>query len=185
MAQYSTWWLYTKTAPDAGRMISALQREQPKNYASPVVMPETTQMNKCTGVKRKLNVVTAAQLCEQVLSLSTWLTAQQVSDNAGYKGANASELPNKWKKAGQIFTISVGGKDLFPAYGFGINGKPLPKMKEILAILAAHRTALVIASWFVSANSWLGGKTPMNELAERPLNVLKAARMEVTPIEHG
>ncbi len=61
----------------------------------------------------------------------------------------------------------------------------LPKMKEILAILAAHRTALVIASWLVSANSWLGGKTPMDELAERPLNVLKAARMEVTPIEHG
>ncbi|CAJ1819173.1 hypothetical protein OPFLODJI_01857 [Aeromonas hydrophila] len=142
-------------------------------------------MNKNIGVKHKFNVVTAAQLSEKVLSLSEWLTAQQVSDNAGYKGANSSALPNKWKKTGQIFTISVGGKDLFPAYGFGIDGKPLPKMKEILAILAAHRTALVIASWFVSANSWLGGKTPMDELAERPLNVLKAARMEVTPIEHG
>ncbi|MGR1222017.1 hypothetical protein ACUVMQ_03500 [Aeromonas veronii] len=142
-------------------------------------------MNKYTGVKHKFNVVTAAQLCEQVLSLSAWLTAQQVSDNAGHKGTNASALPNKWKKAGKIFTISAGGKDLFPAYGFGIDGKPLPKMKEILAILAAHRTALVIAAWFVSANSWLGGKTPMDELAERPLDVLRAARMEVAPVEHG
>ncbi|MCH7373912.1 hypothetical protein MM182_00685 [Aeromonas sp. MR19] len=142
-------------------------------------------MNKNTGVKHKFNVVSAAQLSEQVLNLSEWLTAQQVSDNAGYKGSNSSALPNKWIKAGQIFAISVGGQDLFPAYGLGIDGKPVPKMKEILTILAAHRTALVIASWFVSANSWLGGKTPMNELAERPLDVLKAARMEVAPIEHG
>ncbi|MGL5489675.1 MAG: hypothetical protein ACRDC6_25905 [Shewanella sp.] len=142
-------------------------------------------MDKHTGAKHKFNVVTPAQLREKVLSLSEWLTEQQVSDNSGYKGSNSSALPNKWIKAGQIFAISVGGKDLFPAYGFGIDGKPLPKMKEILAILSAHRTALVIASWFVSANSWLGGKTPMDELAERPLDVLKAARMEVTPIEHG
>jgi hypothetical protein len=156
-----------------------------KNYISPVVMLEATQVNKHTGAKHKFNVATATQLREQVLRLSAWLTAQQVSENAGYKGANSSTLPNKWKNAGRIFAISVEGEDLFPAYGFGIDGKPLPKMKEILAILAAHRTALVIASWFVSANSWLGGKTPMDELAERPLNVLKAARMEVTPIEHG
>ncbi|EIS3740156.1 hypothetical protein LO908_002525 [Aeromonas hydrophila] len=142
-------------------------------------------MNKHNGVKHKFNVVTAAQLCEQVLSRSAWLTAQQVSDNAGYKGSNVSALPNKWKKTGQIFTISVEGKDLFPAYGFGIDGKPRPQVKEILAILAAHRTALVIASWFVSANSWLGGKTPMDKLAECPLDVLKAARMEVAPVEHG
>lgn len=142
-------------------------------------------MNKNTGAKHKFNVVTASQLCEQVLSLSEWLTTQQVSDNAGYKGANTSSLTNKWIKAGMIFAISVEGKELFPAYGFGIDGKPRPKMKEILAILAAHRTSLVIASWFVSANSWLGGKTPMDELAERPLDVLKAARMEVVPVEHG
>lgn len=142
-------------------------------------------MNKHTGTKHKFNVVTAAQLYEQVLSLSDWLTAQQVSDNAGYKGSNSSALPNKWKKAGQIFAISVEGKNLFPAYAFGIDGKPLPKMKEILAILAAHRTALAIASWFVSANSWLGSKAPMHELAERPLDVLQAAQMEVAPIEHG
>jgi hypothetical protein len=58
-------------------------------------------------------------------------------------------------------------------------------MKEILAILTAHKQVLAIAVWFVSANSWLGGKTPMNELAERPLNVLKAARMAVAPVEHG
>ncbi len=155
------------------------------NSTSPVVMPEATQVNKHIRAKHKFNVVTAAQLREQVLRLSVWLTAQQVSDNAGYKGTNSSARPNKWKKAGQIFTISVGGEDLFPAYGLGIDGKPLPAMKEILAILAAHRKELAIASWFVSENSWLGGKTPMNELAERPLDVLKAARMEVAPVEHG
>ena len=148
-------------------------------------MLEVTHVNKLTGVKHKFNVLTAAQLYEQVLSRSTWLTAQQVSDNAGYKGENSSVLPNNWKNAGQIFAISVEGRDLFPAYGLGLDGKPLPQMKEILAILATHKKALTIASWFVSANSWLGSKTPMDELAERPLDVLKAARMEVDPVEHG
>lgn len=142
-------------------------------------------MNKLAGMKYKFNVITAAQLYEQVLSRSTWLTAQQVSDNAGYKGEDSSVLLNKWKKAGQIFAISVEGRDLFPAYGLGVDGKPLPQMKEILVILAAHKKALAIASWFVSANSWLGSKRPMDELAERPLDVLKAAQMEVAPIEHG
>lgn len=63
---------------------------------------------------------------------------------------------NKWKKVGLIFKIFVEGKDLFPAYGLKIDGKPRSRMKEILAILAVHRTAHVIASWFVSTN-----KTPM------------------------
>ena len=87
-------------------------------------MLEVTQVNKLAGTKYKFNVVTAAQLYEQVLSRSTWLTAQQVSDNAGYKGEDSSVLLNKWKKAGQIFAISVEGRDLFPAYGLGVDGKP-------------------------------------------------------------
>lgn len=142
-------------------------------------------MNRLTGVKHQFKVLTAAQLYEQVLSRSIWLTAQQVSDNAGYKGENSSVLPKMWKKEGQIFAISVEGRDLFPAYGLGVEGKPLPQMKEILAILATHKKALTIASWFISANSWLGSKTPMDELAERPLDVIKAARMEVAPVEYG
>lgn len=133
----------------------------------------------------KFKVATAAQLRDRVLAKSEWLTAQEVSENAGYKNANPSGQPNKWKKAGRIFAITVDGKDRFPAYALGVDGKPLPQMAEVLSVLCPHRQPLAIASWFASANSWLGSKTPMESIADNPQGVLKAAKMEVAPIEHG
>lgn len=133
----------------------------------------------------KLNVATGAQIREQVLNLSTWLTAKEVFIGTGYEGADPSGLMNKWKEAGKIFALSVNGQDLFPAYALGVDGKPLPQMKEVLAILSVSRKSLAIASWFASANSWLACKAPMDEIAEHPLEVLKAACREVFPIEHG
>ncbi|RDU78565.1 hypothetical protein CJF24_20745 [Aeromonas veronii] len=133
----------------------------------------------------KLNVSTGAHIYEQVLSLSTWLTAREVAVGAGCKEVDPSGLMDKWKKAGKIFALSVKGQDLFPAYALGVDGKPLPQMKEVLAILSVSRKPLAIASWFASANSWLACKAPMDEIAEHPLEVLKAASREVAPIEHG
>lgn len=133
----------------------------------------------------KFKVATAAQLRDRVLAKAEWLTAQEVSENAGYKNANSSVQPNKWKKAGRIFAITVDGKDRFPAYALGVDGKPLPQMAEVLSVLCPHRQPLAIASWFASANSWLGSKTPMESIADNPQGVLKAAKMEVAPIEHG
>lgn len=133
----------------------------------------------------KFKVATAAQLRDRVLARAKWLTAQEISENAGYQNANPSVQPNKWKKAGKIFAITVDGKDRFPAYALGMDGKPLPQMAEVLSVLSPHRQPLAIASWFASANGWLGSKTPMESIADNPQGVLKAAKMEVAPIEHG
>ncbi|WP_236765988.1 hypothetical protein [Aeromonas hydrophila] len=138
-----------------------------------------------TGQRHKFKVATAAQLRDQVLARAKWLTAQEVSENAGYKNANPSVQPNKWKKAGRIFAITVDGKDRFPAYSLGVDGKPLPQLEDVLSVLSPHRQPLAIASWFASANSWLGSKTPMESIAENPQGVLRAAKMEVASIEHG
>ncbi len=137
------------------------------------------------GQRHKFKVATAAQLREKVLARGEWLSSQEVSENAGYQNANSSGQPNKWKKAGKIFAIAVEGRDLYPTYALGVDGKPLPQMKEVLSLLSPHRQSLAIASWFASANSWLGGKTPMDEIAKNPQGVLKAAQMEAAPIEHG
>lgn len=144
-----------------------------------------TPVNEQPTERHKFKVATPAQLRDQVLSRGKWLTAQEVSENAGYQNANPSVQPNKWKKAGKIFAITVDGKDRFPAYALGVDGKPLPQMAEVLSVLSPHRQPLAIASWFASANSWLGSKTPMESIADNPQGVLKAAKMEVAPIEHG
>ncbi|HAT2580541.1 TPA: hypothetical protein I8273_005188 [Aeromonas hydrophila] len=144
-----------------------------------------TPVNEQPTERHKFKVATAAQLREQVLSRGEWLTAQQVSENAGYKNSNPSVQPNKWKKAGKIFAITADGKDLFPAYALGVDGKPLPQLEDVLKFLSSKKQPLAIASWFASANSWLGSKTPMESIADNPQGVLKAAKMEVAPIEHG
>lgn len=138
-----------------------------------------------TGQHHKFKVATAAQLRDRVLARGDWLTAQEVSENAGYQNANPSVQPNKWKKAGKIFAITVDGKDRFPAYALGVDGKPLPQMAEVLSVLSPHKQPLAIASWFASANSWLGSKTPMESIADNPQGVLNAAKMEVAPVEHA
>ncbi|WP_421315600.1 hypothetical protein [Aeromonas veronii] len=148
-------------------------------------MLKNNQMANVVKEHPKLNVSTGDQIREQVLSLSTWLTAEEVAIGSGYKGGNPSGQMNKWKKAGKIFSLSVKGQDLFPAYALGVDGKPLPQMKDVLAILSVSRKPVAIASWFASANSWLACKAPMDEIAEHPLEVLKAAHREVAPIEHG
>jgi transposase-like protein len=132
--------------------------------------------------KPKRNVITAPQL-QKLFKSARWLTAQEVADNAGFKPLNVSSLASKWKRRGQIFAISDEGRSMFPAYALGVDGRPLPIMKEILAVFADKRQPLSIATWFAAANSWLRGKAPKDVVAEHGADVLFAARMEVAPIE--
>ena len=144
-----------------------------------------SRLNRIAPHTPMLNVTTAAQLREQVLKSARWLTAQQIAANAVFSTSNPSSQPSKWEKAGLIFAIFDEGRDLFPAYGLGEDGRPLPVMKEVLTVFAGRRQPLSIAGWFAAANSWLNGKTPMEMLAEQGEDVVWAARMEVAPIEHG
>lgn len=126
-----------------------------------------------------------SELQDHIVKLSTWLTAQEVLSNAGYRGNHPILLPYIWMANGRIFSLSVNGCDLFPAYALGLDGRPLPIMKPILRGFSGTRNALSIACWFASANSWLGGVAPMDMLLSDEYAVLYAARMEVAPIEHG
>ncbi|KAE9625324.1 hypothetical protein GL272_14010 [Aeromonas veronii] len=102
-----------------------------------------------------------------------------------YKGMDFSSRLNKWKKRQQVFALTVDGKNLFPAYAFGLEGKPLPIMERILILLSQTKTPLTIAIWFSSSNSWLTGKTPQEELTTKPEEVFAAALAEANPIEHS
>ena len=65
----------------------------------------------------------------------------------------------KWKRAGRVFAIQDGEKDLFPAFQFA-DGKPLPIIKKILEALPDYLSPWQTAFWFESGNGWLGGKNP-------------------------
>lgn len=126
-----------------------------------------------------------AALTELVLKSSHWLLASEVSAQAGLSNKNPSSTPNKWKRNNTIFAISHQGRDRYPSYALGDDGKPLPIMKEILQAFSGKKVPLKIGLWFCSVNSWLGGVAPKDVIETRPEDVLKAAIQEVTPIEHG
>lgn len=124
-------------------------------------------------------------LTELVMQSSTWLRASEVSARAGLSNKNPSSTPNKWKRGNTIFAINHQGQDRYPSYALGVDGKPLPVMKDILQVFSGKKAPLLIGLWFCSVNSWLGGVAPKDAIETRPQDVLNAAVMEVTPIEHG
>lgn len=127
----------------------------------------------------------SSQLFELVMCSNHWLTAQELSIKMAYKGRNVSSRLNKWKKRKLVFALTVDGKNLFPAYAFSLEGKPLPIMERILILLSQTKTPLAIAIWFSSSNSWLTGKAPQEVLTTKPEEVFAAALAETNPIEHS
>ncbi len=138
-----------------------------------------------TAPKHALMMTGSSQLFELVMRSNHWLTPQELSMKFAYKGMDFSSRLNKWKKRQQVFALTVDGKNLFPAYAFGLEGKPLPIMERILILLSQTKTPLTIAIWFSSSNSWLTGKTPQEELTTKPEEVFAAALAEANPIEHS
>lgn len=122
-----------------------------------------------------------------VLESGDWLTAAQLTQLAQLSTANPSAQPNKWKKAGRIFAIRHNGVDYFPAYGLDKDEgfRPLKALAQVIEVFDGHKDGWGMAFWFLSANSFLGGKRPQDLLATQPERVIAAARDEVQGVEHG
>ncbi|MET0267472.1 MAG: hypothetical protein ABW202_17885 [Duganella sp.] len=122
-----------------------------------------------------------------VLAASEWLTTKDIAERAGLSAANASSTPWKWRQDGRIFAISAEGKDLYPGYSLDAEDgyRPLKALKSILDVFGERKGTWGTASWFASANSFLGGRRPMDLLKSEPGKVLAAAKDEITGVAHG
>ena len=122
-----------------------------------------------------------------VLESGDWLSAVELTQLAQLSTANPSSQPNKWKKAGRIFAIHHNGVDYFPAYGLDKDEdfRPLKALAQVIEVLDDHKNGWGMAFWFMSVNSFLGGKRPQDLLVSHPEQVINAARDEVQAVEHG
>lgn len=71
------------------------------------------------------------------------------------------------------------GRKLFPSFQFGRGGRPYPEVAEVIEIFSdVVETPYTIASWFVSPQDLLEGRTPVEWLrsGRDPALLLKAAR---------
>lgn len=124
-----------------------------------------------------------AQALRSIRQGTEWLTAAEIADLAGLGPANPIATVSRWKLQGRIFALRHGGKDYFPKYALGQDFRPLPVIKEILAVLAGYDPDL-LAGWFDSSSRFLGGKRPRELLATEPALVLSAARNMIEVREH-
>ncbi|SAK73154.1 hypothetical protein AWB80_04054 [Caballeronia pedi] len=122
-----------------------------------------------------------------VLEGADWLTAAKVAELAGLSATNPSTQPNKWKRERRIFAIHHNGIDYFPGYGLdpAAGWRPRKALKPVLDVFGDKKDSWGLAYWFLSANSFLGGRRPQDVLAVEPEQVVAAAQDEVEGVLHG
>lgn len=112
------------------------------------------------------------------------LTSQQVADIAGSAATNKSQIAHRWRKEGAIFAVEHGGVTYYSALQFNaLNGRPLPVIKELIAVLGRYYEGWALALWFVTAQAWLSGKRPIDFLLRKPQHVLEAAQQEMLALD--
>jgi hypothetical protein len=123
----------------------------------------------------------------EVLGSGDWMTAAEIASVAGFSASNPSAQPNKWKREGAIFAIRHNGIDYFPSYGLDPQSgyRPRKAMAQVLAIFGDSKDGWGLSYWFMSANSFLGGKRPRDLMASAPDRVIAAAADEREGVLHG
>jgi len=128
------------------------------------------------------------QARQALIKETPMLDAKAVHKLAGHKTTNASQTAGRWKQAGRIFSVPVGGVDHYPAYQFE-GSEPNKVIAQILEHLSPEDPAArsdpnreppfsdwAIAFWFEAANSWLDDDaSPVDVLGSDPESVVLAA----------
>jgi hypothetical protein len=122
-----------------------------------------------------------------ILQSEDFVTAPSIVELASVSKLNLKAQPCEWKRNGEIFAITICGQDYFPLYvlqpsdGF----RPHKILKEIIELFDGVKDGWGIAFWFLSCNSYLGGRRPKDMLSADAFLVVEAARGERNEIMHG
>jgi hypothetical protein len=123
----------------------------------------------------------------EVIESGDWMTAAEIATAAGFSASNPSAQPNKWKRDGAIFAIRHNGIDYFPSYGLDARAgyRPRKALAEVIKTFGDSKDGWGLSYWFMSANSFLGGRRPRDLLATEPARVIAAAADEREGVLHG
>jgi len=110
--------------------------------------------------------------------LKRWpvLSADEIAARAGHGSKNRSATATRWKRAGKIFGIRSGGREVYPAFQFK-DGEPHKTIASVLANLPEGMSGWQIAFWFIGPNSWLEDAAPVSRLEDEAA-LVTAARHE-------
>lgn len=75
---------------------------------------------------------------------------------------NSRQAVSDLAKRGRLLALNAsGGRKVYPAFQFARGGRPFPEMADVMKIFSgAVETPYTIASWMVTSEPLLDGKTP-------------------------
>lgn len=127
-----------------------------------------------------------AQRHAGLLNEFSWFTAEQLAQANRSQASQRTALVDNWRKRGQVFAVphpdkSARERDVYPAFQFGDDHKPLKVVQSVLAAFSAPpgpgKSPWKLALWFTSANGWLPDNArPVDLLASQPAAVVAAAQ---------
>lgn len=92
-----------------------------------------------------------------------WLSAAEIGvflrEFAGSTSVNPAATVDRWRLRGEIFAIRYQGKNRYPRYAFGADWRPVQAIRIVLQLFPRSDPWL-LAAWFESSSSYLGGKKP-------------------------
>lgn len=144
----------------------------------PKVPPTPNELKEATMLARARTAV---------IDSGDWMTAADIARAANFSATNPSAQPNKWKRDRAIFAIRHNGIDYFPSYGLDAQAgyRPRKALAQVIKTFGDTKDSWGLSYWFMSANSFLGGKTPRELLATDPGSVIAAAADECEGVLHG
>jgi len=111
------------------------------------------------------------------------LTTDEIAVLIDQPSKDAHATVTRWLTEARIFRVTRGPAEFYPAFQFGPDLNPLPILGELLEIFGRHkaRSDWDNALWFIAANGWLDGPSPLDVLSTEPDLVKDAAEQEVLP----
>lgn len=105
-----------------------------------------------------------------VLAETEWLSAEQINALQPEPPANRSLPASDWKRRGRIFSVSHGGRELYPRYQFDAAYQPLPVIKQVLAAFGPVADPWTLVAWFHFPNGWLVRVPPGRRASARAID---------------
>ena len=120
----------------------------------------------------------------RVLNEFGYFSAEQLAELNHSRASSRTALADNWKRRRLVLALrhrDAEGveREVFPAFQFGDDHKPLSVMPSILASFGPNKAPWKLALWFTSANGWLPGSArPVDLLHAAPDAVVEAARRD-------
>ena len=119
---------------------------------------------------------------KQFMSNNLCWNSAQVAEESGSGAANRAAIASRWVAEKKIFAVEFGGHKWFPRFQFQ-DGRPVPAISQVMGVFPEHATGWDLAHFFVTPNSNLAGRKPLELLKENPGRLVSLAQAFAHPAD--